>query len=337
MSNKYLLVFRFFIFAVFLVFVLSFNSYNPGSNSDNLGILYSQNELVTHPGGGYGGADASIVQPPGTLRGSNVVHGSFRICDDFTVPVGYNWLIDSIWIYAYQNGSGTSSTINFVSMKIWNGVPNQTGSVGVFGDTATNRMTRTVFSNIYRSKQDSLLSNFRPIMKQTVNINHTLFNPGTYWLDWSVNGTSTSGPWSPPRSIWGTGNTGNSKQRVSYVWTDIIDSGFAKGQAFVIYGTAVPVTGIGNNTTGVDFELKQNFPNPFNPFTVIPISINKPSDVKLIIYDNLGKEIAVLIDKHLEAGEYNIKWDASGFNSGIYFYRLQSGNFIETKKMLLIK
>lgn len=184
MKNKYLFVRRYSILTILvLLFVLVSGKPTMTDDVKTTAVLLSQNELITHAGQGYNGANASIVEPPGTLRGSNAVHTSFRICDDFTVPVGYNWIIDSIWIYNYQNYSGPVSTINFVSMKIWDGVPNQSGSSSVFGDTTTNRMIRTVFTNIYRAKPDSIQSGSRPIMQQTVNINHTVFDPGTYWLD----------------------------------------------------------------------------------------------------------------------------------------------------------
>ena len=299
--------------------------------------LYNQNELITHPGQGFGGADASIVELPGTLRGSNALHNTFRIADDFTVPAGYTWTIDSIYIYAYQNNSGTTSSINFVSMKIWNGIPNQSGSVGVFGDTTTNRMTRTVFTNIYRAKSDSIQSNVRPIMRQTVNINHTSFNPGTYWMDWSINGSITSGPWCPPRSIWGTGNTGNSKQRSSYVWNDINDSGYLKGQPFVIFGTQTPIIGIKNNEIPVSYDLKQNFPNPFNPVTNIAFSVPEETNVRIIIYDITGKEVSKLIDGKYKAGNYNVVWNAGMYSSGMYICRMYCEKYSAVKKLMLIK
>ena len=174
MENKYLFVRRYLTISIFvLLFILFYGQPTMTDDANTTAILLSQNELVTHTGQGYNGADASIVEPPGTLRGSNAIHTSFRICDDFTVPAGYEWIIDSVWIYNYQNYSGPVSTITFVSMKIWNGVPNLPSSTGVFGDTTTNRMIRTVFTNIYRAKPDSIQSPSRPIMQQTVTINHT--------------------------------------------------------------------------------------------------------------------------------------------------------------------
>jgi Secretion system C-terminal sorting domain len=85
------------------------------------------------------------------------------------------------------------------------------------------------------------------------------------------------------------------------------------------------------------FELAQNYPNPFNPSTVINFSIPMHSNVKVAVYNVLGKEVAVLIDGELNAGNYNVTWDAKDDASGTYFYRITTPNFTSTKKMILLK
>lgn len=90
------------------------------------------------------------------------------------------------------------------------------------------------------------------------------------------------------------------------------------------------------------FELFQNYPNPFNPSTKIKFSVpadgkEQKADVKLIIYNPLGQQISVLVNQNLSPGVYESEWDASGYSSGIYFYKLESGDYSETKKMVLIK
>ncbi len=86
-----------------------------------------------------------------------------------------------------------------------------------------------------------------------------------------------------------------------------------------------------------NFELKQNYPNPFNPITTISFSIPKSSIVKIIIYSILGEEIMKIINQKMEAGHYLTKWDASEYPSGIYFYRLETSDFTDTRRMILIK
>jgi hypothetical protein len=99
------------------------------------------------------------------------------------------------------------------------------------------------------------------------------------------------------------------------------------------------VTGVSEeNTIPKSYALYQNYPNPFNPSTTIEFDIPERTNVKLvIIYDILGREVETLIDKELEPGKYKINFTATNLPSGVYFYRLQAGNFIEQKKMILIK
>ncbi len=92
------------------------------------------------------------------------------------------------------------------------------------------------------------------------------------------------------------------------------------------------------------FSLSQNYPNPFNPGTVISFSIGLLSGqlsvnnlVSLKVYDLLGREVQTLINEQLHPGTYEVDWDGSGFSSGVYYYRLEAGNYFETKKMLLVK
>jgi subtilisin-like proprotein convertase family protein len=92
-----------------------------------------------------------------------------------------------------------------------------------------------------------------------------------------------------------------------------------------------------NNQLPDKFVLYQNYPNPFNPVTVIKYSIPKANYVSLAIYDILGREIKTLVNEYRQAGTYTINWDASNYPSGIYFYRLNTKNFTDTKKMVLIK
>ena len=86
-----------------------------------------------------------------------------------------------------------------------------------------------------------------------------------------------------------------------------------------------------------DYSLNQNYPNPFNPTTTISYSIKSAGDVTLKVYDMLGTEVAYLVNERQEAGNYSIEFNAAELPSGIYVYRLASGNFMETKKLVLLK
>jgi len=84
------------------------------------------------------------------------------------------------------------------------------------------------------------------------------------------------------------------------------------------------------------FALLQNFPNPFNPTTIIEFEIPKLSHVKLLIFDILGRRIKTLVDDEKTPGLYKVEFDASNLTSGVYFYRLQTSSFYETKKFMLL-
>ncbi|HSW54358.1 MAG TPA: LamG-like jellyroll fold domain-containing protein [Ignavibacteriaceae bacterium] len=86
-----------------------------------------------------------------------------------------------------------------------------------------------------------------------------------------------------------------------------------------------------------EFALLQNYPNPFNPSTSIKYQVSSKSQVSLKVYDVLGNEVATLVNEERKAGSYEVEFDAAGLSSGVYFYQLKAGNYIETKKMILIK
>jgi photosystem II stability/assembly factor-like uncharacterized protein len=99
------------------------------------------------------------------------------------------------------------------------------------------------------------------------------------------------------------------------------------------------VTGVENPSSNVpsNYSLEQNYPNPFNPTTTINFSLPKASDVSLKVYDALGNEVMSLVSGFKNEGTHSVVLDASGLSSGMYFYKLQAGNFTATKKLTLIK
>ena len=85
------------------------------------------------------------------------------------------------------------------------------------------------------------------------------------------------------------------------------------------------------------YSLSQNYPNPFNPSTVINFTLPEQSNVKVIIYDALGNQVDVIADGMKSAGSHSVKWNATNYSSGIYFYKLETGKFVQVRKMILMK
>jgi len=108
-----------------------------------------------------------------------------------------------------------------------------------------------------------------------------------------------------------------------------------------VMGANLKKEAIGNNTgkpaMPTEYRLGQNYPNPFNPTTTIEYQIPEAKFVTLKIYDIQGHLVKTLVSQNLDAGYYKAYWNASGFASGVYFYRLTSEAFTETKRLLLLK
>ncbi len=114
------------------------------------------------------------------------------------------------------------------------------------------------------------------------------------------------------------------------------------GEIVDYFYTVSDIENTESSNNNLEFYLAQNYPNPFNPSTTIdytiPLNENSESSiVTLKIYDILGKDVATLVNKEHSAGSYEVQFNASSLTSGIYFYKLQSGNFVESKKMMLVK
>jgi hypothetical protein len=106
------------------------------------------------------------------------------------------------------------------------------------------------------------------------------------------------------------------KITMSYEWTTDVEN------------TKLPVS---------EFKLMNNYPNPFNPLTTINYSIGKEGRTKLTVYNLIGSEVAVIVDENKPTGNYSVQFNAGTLPSGVYFYKLESGSYSATKKLVLMK
>jgi len=176
-----------------------------------------------------------------------------------------------------------------------------------------------------------------------------VLDPSSSFLYWVNNGTWTNGVYNA--------NTG-SIQRISTAggmittlaenlnmpfsiqvdafhiyWSEVSSAGvaFIKRMPIIIVGVAQ------STEIPKEFGLSQNYPNPFNLSTTITFTLPSKSFVSLKVFDALGREVSSLLAEELTVGTYSQKWNAAGLASGVYFYRLQAGNFVETRKLLLLR
>jgi len=143
-------------------------------------------------------------------------------------------------------------------------------------------------------------------------------NGGLNWTDFNLNGISNN---------------------LHSVFTLNENTGFIVGDLGAIVKTSNIITNISNNENYLNksFLLQQNYPNPFNPITIINFQLPMFNEVSLKVYDILGNEVSILVNEKLNAGNYSVQWDATGFPSGIYFYKIITNDFEETKRMVFTK
>lgn len=234
-------------------------AYAPGAPLQVLGssvLLDTRSGLVNSPGTGPGGADESLLQDSslgmGTFGFADSLAGTFRMADDFVVPAS-GWSVTDFTVYVYQTGSTTTSTLNALTLRIWDGDPSLGTSNVVFGDATSNILSSTAFTNIFRGLESAPGATNRPIMAATVSGLSLNLPGGTYWADFAVGGTLGSGPWAPALTTTGQTTTGNGLQFDGTAWVPAIDVG---QQGF-------PMT-IGGSAAGTPYVAPMDLPTDSN-------------------------------------------------------------------------
>ena len=166
-------------------FVSKFNYDKPVySNMDfskkgNRGMFYDNGPLVTNPGGGVGGADVSLLEPPNSSYGSNFnFTAGYRVADDFTVSA--DWTVDSLVFYGYQTNSPLTSTFTGLYIQIWDGDPSVSGRTVIWGDLTTNRLSATHWSGCCRALD--LVTTARPIMAVKAAMTGLTITGRDFWI-----------------------------------------------------------------------------------------------------------------------------------------------------------
>ncbi len=259
-------------------------------------VVWDNGPIVTHPGGGFSGADASSLENATlglTIYGFGVQKTAATdnsLCDNFCWAGGS---IDKIRVYGYQTNGGIPSTINACYMQIWDADPTTAAAAVVWGDMVTNQMTSSQWSNAYRTLESTVATaSNRAIMEVDVDVSGSpiALSPGTYYLQWQLAGSASSGPWNPPVSILGQATTGDALQYIgnTTTWQPVLSGGNAQALPFTLWGTA-PMGS--ENVYGV---AKPGTSGPCVWATGTPPVICQPYELKLTNGHN-GSAPAVLI------------------------------------------
>jgi len=184
-----------------------------------------------------------------------------------------------------------------------------------------------------------------PVIQNEYIRSLSFINPNTGWIGTEIANTNAR--------VFKTTNKGSSFVEV-FKYTDYSTSNMSydigvdfinESVGFVSTGDKIFKTTNGGSTfinpisteIPAKYSLSQNYPNPFNPMCNVQFSMYKAGNVRLVVYDVQGREVQTLVNEKLSAGTYEVKFDGSKLNSGVYFYKMMTGNFTETKKMLLVK
>lgn len=293
-------------------------------------VLIDNGPLINSPGAGAGGANVSNLHSGITTFGfGHAVATGFRVADDFIIPAGTTWNVDSMVFYAYQTGSTTTSTMNHVNWSIWDNSPAAGGQI-IAGDTTANDLDGSYWSGIYRTTDVDLTNTQRPIMTNRIATVGLSLGAGTYWIAWQTGGTLASGPWAPPITITGVTNTGNAVQfnPTNGTWADLVDATLSEPQGlpFIMYGTAV--TGINENQLAASISVS---PNPASEIMAVRV-VSATAPVSIEVMNVHGQMVYSTVETR-NTFAHNI--NVSKWSKGVYMINLASGEKKENRKVVV--
>jgi photosystem II stability/assembly factor-like uncharacterized protein len=280
----------------------------------------------------------------------------------------------SSWTSLYNTGGGTLGKVTFANPNSGAVIYSNSGSYGllrttngglnwVFSQNPNNKYLNSIKllqSGIGYGAGDSgyliKTTNFGSTWQQ-MNTGLNRYNRDMKFIDdnngWLLYQSGNS-PYN--NSLYFTKNGGNNFYPITSLGSFNVkafsfinaNTGYVCGDSGVILKTTNGGLTFINSNSGIlpeKFSLSQNYPNPFNPVTNIKfdipllrgVSAGRGVFVKLIIYDLLGREISQLVNQQMQAGSYSVDWDASNYPSGVYFYKIEAGDYAETKKMVFLK
>ena len=298
-------------------------------------ISTGANSSATPPVVAPTGYTWSELQTPNTSLGgggqyNNALTVNNSLADDFVVPVGQTWSLTTAEFFGYQTGyAGTTTPIDAMRVRIWNGDPSLATSTVVFGDMTTNVLNSVSSGDSFVYRISTGTPDIaRKIWKFTGNIATTL-TAGTYWVEVQVHATNDGNIFFPPVTILNTLSdpTWNSKQRIGAAWSNLIDGGstFPRALPFNLNGTLL---------SSDTFELASAvsiFPNPATSTVTITDDL-KSVNAYIEVYDIMGRSVKA-VNCSLDT---SFSLDVTNLLSGNYIIKLTTENGTITKKFVKI-
>jgi len=281
-------------------------------------------------------------------------NGDYKLCYK-KATTSYIWNGDTLTtIGKIKNSNIASSMAGYVSVTYES---DKSGKWGLYvtdhsnynGTSPSYVIVQSPVFN-YRNTMNALLpviTDYQGFMncniKQTINATKIMTAGGSFtnFLDSITVGDSSS------KTVMTLGNGIKNTANYDYMFWMVFDKDSAGLSTLNARGKIFGIAGINQISSDVptSFSLEQNYPNPFNPSTVIRFNIperflpgaRRNDRVVLKVYDVMGREVQTLVNEKLNAGSYEVTFDGSGLNSGVYFYRIETENYTETKRMILLR
>ena len=336
---------------------ISRNTFNSSISNDYLTVKYSLNgdslwvSRYNGPGDNYDEPTSMIVDNADNVYLTGFSRNTSSASSSDYLTIKYNQFGDSVWVNRYDGTGSGQDEANDLAIDNSGNVYVTGTSVGAstFSDYATIKYNST-------GSQQWITRYHGPFNTSNDYAHSIALSPnGFIYVTGGSNNSSItttdivtikynmSGDQQWMKSYSGTGNGGDMGYQIEIYDTDFIyvsgnSEGISAGQDYITIKYE-KTTGITTNPGSIpnSFRLYQNYPNPFNPSTKIKFDIPEQVGVSLKIYNLLGKEIATLLNRKLDAGTYEYEWNASHLPSGVYFYSIQAGKHRETKKLVLSK
>jgi hypothetical protein len=274
-------------------------------------------------------------------RGNNgIAHGTTIVAGTFGSARSFNGTNDYISIPT--NGFPTGDSPRTLEARIYQRSLNSRGTIVGYGGGDDNTEFRLTVNEIAPGQLSLELNNSGWYANTLLKINtwyHIAVaykgsgSPVFFVNGYSVAATSTWG--SPVVNTTSDFGAIGIRTTTDYPFNGIIDE-VRIWDNYISMGTYTSVQ-FKNQLDANNFILHQNYPNPFNPSTIISFSLPSKSFVSLKVFDLIGREVATILSQEMQAGSHSQQWNTTNMTSGVYFYRLQAGSFIETKKLIMLK